>query len=162
MRTGSDYLESLRDGRAVFVLGEKVADVPAHSAFTGVTRTVAALYDFAADPSTRMTYTSPEIGAPANKVFMTPRSRQDLADRRSAIAKWAHQTRGFLGRSPDHVGGFIAGFASAPQYFDRDGRNFGNNVVSFYKRLLEGSLFCLICDCPSAGQPSNHCAWMGR
>jgi 4-hydroxyphenylacetate 3-monooxygenase len=38
MRSGADYLKSLRDGRQVFVDGEKVADVTTHKAFREAAR----------------------------------------------------------------------------------------------------------------------------
>lgn len=48
MRTGSEYLRSLKDGRRVFVDGERVADVTAHPAFREAARSIAMLYDIAA------------------------------------------------------------------------------------------------------------------
>ena len=36
-----------------------------------------------------------------------------------AITAWAERTQGLLGRGPDHVAGFLAGFASAPDVFAR-------------------------------------------
>jgi 4-hydroxyphenylacetate 3-monooxygenase len=53
MRTGSDYLSSLNDGRRVFVDGERVADVTKHRAFREAARSVARLYDIAAAPEMR-------------------------------------------------------------------------------------------------------------
>ncbi|MBO0751099.1 MAG: hypothetical protein J2P53_03245, partial [Bradyrhizobiaceae bacterium] len=41
--TGQEYLESLRDGREVYVYGERVADVTAHPAFRNAARTIAKL-----------------------------------------------------------------------------------------------------------------------
>jgi 4-hydroxyphenylacetate 3-monooxygenase len=52
MRTGQQYLDALRDGRTVFLDGERVADVTTHPAFAGITATVAQLYEQAADPTT--------------------------------------------------------------------------------------------------------------
>ena len=43
MRTGSDYLRSLNDGRQVFVEGERVKDVTAHLAFREAARSIARL-----------------------------------------------------------------------------------------------------------------------
>lgn len=142
MRTGKEYLEALRDDRTVYVNGEEVDDVTSHPAFEGVSRTIASMYDFAANPDNGMIFESPETGNAANKVFRIPRTREELADRREAITKWARFSRGFLGRSPDHVGGFLAGFASAPDVFNRgEGRQYGDNVVSFYKKVLDEDLF---------------------
>src|SRR4051812_36577363 len=112
MRTGKDYSEGLRDGRTVFVYGEAVEDIPSHPAFAGVVETVASLYDISADPANGMTHTSPVTGNLANKAFMIPRTREDLAARRAAIEQWADVSKGFLGRSPDHVASFFAGFSS--------------------------------------------------
>ena len=62
MRTGSDYLRSLKDGRQVFVDGERVKDVTAHVAFREAARSIARLYDIAAQPHMRerMTFVSPK------------------------------------------------------------------------------------------------------
>ena len=38
MRTGADYLSSLKDGRRVFLDGERVKDVTAHPAFREAAR----------------------------------------------------------------------------------------------------------------------------
>src|SRR5262245_45312245 len=111
-RSGDDYVRGLRDGRTVLFDGERVADVTTHPAFAGGVRTVAHLYDLAHDPCNRevMTYPSPRDGRPINKSWLVPRTREDLIARRRAIKCWADASYGFLGRSPDHVASFIAGF----------------------------------------------------
>jgi 4-hydroxyphenylacetate 3-monooxygenase len=141
MRTGTDYVDALADGRKVYVDGAVVEDVATHPAFSGIVQTVAGLYDFAADPDNDMSYVAPETGRSALKPFLTPRSPEDLRQRREAIEKWATLTHGFVGRSPDHVGNFLAGFASDPGVFDRESHQCGANVTSWYRRLLDESLF---------------------
>src|SRR6185436_18343746 len=83
LRTGAEYLCSLNDGRQVFVDGEKVADVSRHKAFREAARSVARLYDVAADPVNRelMTFASPKTGAPVLRCFQIPRSHADLRAR---------------------------------------------------------------------------------
>ena len=141
MRTGQQYLESLADDRAVYVHGQRVADVRQHAAFRGITCTMAGLYDYALDPAHGMHYTAPETGQAANRAFMIPRSLDDLRARREAITAWAEQTQGLLGRGPDHVAGFLAGFASAPDVFARARPDFGDNVMRWYRRLLQEDLY---------------------
>ena len=141
MRSGQQYLESLRDGRVVIVNGERVNGISGHPAFHGIAETVAGLYDVALDPGNGMIFTSPESGAPSNRAFMIPRSADDLRQRREAISRWARKTNGLLGRGPDHVAGFCAGFASAPEVFARGGEAFGRNVTRFYRRLLNDDLY---------------------
>src|SRR5262245_13073283 len=48
--TGAEYLASLRDGREVYIYGERVADVTTHPAFRNAARSVARLYDALHDP----------------------------------------------------------------------------------------------------------------
>ena len=36
--TGEEYIQSLRDGREVYIDGERVADVPSHPAFANYVR----------------------------------------------------------------------------------------------------------------------------
>jgi hypothetical protein len=43
IRTGDDYRESIRDGREVWINGERVADVPTHPAFRPIARSVSAI-----------------------------------------------------------------------------------------------------------------------
>ena len=51
--TGAEYLESLRDGREVYVYGERVKDVTTHPAFRNAARSIARLYDALHDAKTR-------------------------------------------------------------------------------------------------------------
>src|SRR5690348_10031166 len=98
MRQGREYLAAQRDGRAVYLSGERLADVTQHPAFAGAARTVAGLFDLACDPANAMSYQPPESDAQANVAFIIPRSREDLTRRRLASTRWAQATCGFFGR----------------------------------------------------------------
>jgi len=142
-RSGDDYVRGLRDGRTVLFDGERVADVTTHPAFAAGIRTVAALYDLAHDPANRelMTYPSPRDGRPINKCWLVPRTREDLAARRRAIKSWADASYGFLGRSPDHVASFFAGFAGSPAFYARGGQQFADNLLRFAARAADEDLY---------------------
>jgi 4-hydroxyphenylacetate 3-monooxygenase len=142
-RTGAEYIESLRDARAVFVGGERVADVTEHGAFRAAVRSIAQLYDLAADPAHRdvMTFPSPATGLPVNMSFLMPRTPADLAARRRAHRLWAEATFGLMGRSPDHVPGFITGFALRPDLFAQAGEQFGERVVRYHAYLRDHDLY---------------------
>jgi 4-hydroxyphenylacetate 3-monooxygenase len=142
-RRGDDYVRGLRDGRTVWLNGDRVADVTAHPAFAAAVRTVAGLYDLASDPANRdlMTYPSPRDGRPVNKAWLVPRTREDLAARRRAIKFWADASYGFLGRSPDHVASFLAGFAGSPEFYARGGQNFADNLLRFAAKAADEDLY---------------------
>ncbi|HXP94950.1 MAG TPA: 4-hydroxyphenylacetate 3-hydroxylase N-terminal domain-containing protein [Candidatus Binatia bacterium] len=143
MRSGSEYIAGLRDRRRVYIDGELAGDVTTHPAFAAAVQSIAGLFDLARDPRNRelMTYPSPKTGEPVNRVYMIPRTKDDLRLRRLAIARWAEESFGFMGRTPDHVAGFFAGFASWPSLFARGGDRFAKNVVAFYERLRDEDLY---------------------
>ena len=43
--TAQEYIESLRDGREIWIYGERVKDVTTHPAFRNTVRMLARLYD---------------------------------------------------------------------------------------------------------------------
>ncbi|WP_410536350.1 4-hydroxyphenylacetate 3-hydroxylase N-terminal domain-containing protein [Streptomyces sp. KL2] len=106
-RTGQEYLESLRDGRAVWLDGELVKDITEHPAFRNTARSIARLYDLAHKPELRDTLTVPsgESGGPDDRIlraYRQPTSHAELVERRRAFKTWAEAGFGFLGRSPGH------------------------------------------------------------
>src|SRR5262249_328294 len=87
--TGGEYLESLRDGREVYVYGERVADVTAHPAFRNAARSIARLYDALHDEKTKELLTCETdtgSGGFTHRFFRAARSREDLIKHRDAIA----------------------------------------------------------------------------
>jgi 4-hydroxyphenylacetate 3-monooxygenase len=144
MRSGSEYLKSIEnDGRQVFIDAACVSDVTAHPAFREATRSIARLFDVAADPANRelLTYPSPKTGAPVNRCCMIPKSREDLIARRRALWRLSEESFGYMGRTPEHVAGFFAAFAGAPSIWARTERRFYDNVVRFYERMRDESLY---------------------
>ena len=75
MRSGDQYLESLRDGRAVFLDGARVEDVTTHPAFAEPVRRVAETYDRvrAAGPDSALTFGDPATGARHSNMWLIPR-----------------------------------------------------------------------------------------
>ncbi|WP_158808022.1 4-hydroxyphenylacetate 3-hydroxylase family protein [Beijerinckia sp. L45] len=142
LRTGAEYLRSLDDGRAVFVDGERVKNVATHPAFAGAAQSCARLFDIAADPAMaeRMTVTSAS-GEQTLRAYQIPRSHADLRAKRLASETWSASTYGLIGRTPDHVAGFFAGYAAVPEVFAAGGQHFADNVVSFYEELRDNHLW---------------------
>jgi 4-hydroxyphenylacetate 3-monooxygenase len=143
MRSGDDYLRALKDGRRVFIDGERVKDVTAHPAFRQAARSVANLFDIAAEPALRerMTFPSPKTAEPVWRAYQIPRSHDDLRARRLFSETWAEATFGLMGRTPDHVASFFCGYAATPQVFAAAGQQFADNVVAFYEHMRDNFLY---------------------
>ena len=136
LRTGQDFLSDLkRSSRAIYVDGEKISNPVEHPAFREGARSMARLFDFAAAQENReaMTYPSPDTGAPVWRCWQIPRSHADLRAKRIAAEKWAELSFGLMGRTPDHVANFFAGFAAKPALFGA----LQNNVLDFYRHARD-------------------------
>jgi 4-hydroxyphenylacetate 3-monooxygenase len=144
MRTGAEFLRSLKDGRRVYLDGELVKDVTTHPAFRQAARSIANLYDIAAAPELRdrMTYTSPKTGEPVQRGWQIPRNHAELRERRLFSETWAEATFGLMGRAPDHVAGFFAGYAAVPSFFAGPGQQFADNLVAFYEYMRDNHIYC--------------------
>jgi 4-hydroxyphenylacetate 3-monooxygenase len=141
MRTGAAYVAGLRDGRAVFLDGERVEDVTKHPAFAEPIRRIAETYDRAAAAPEVTTAVDPATGRRLGAMWLIPRSAEDLAVRQRVHRFWAEASYGLMGRTPDHVACVLTAFAAWRQLFDRGGRRFGDNVVRFYERARDEDLY---------------------
>ncbi|MEV6393265.1 4-hydroxyphenylacetate 3-hydroxylase N-terminal domain-containing protein [Streptomyces sp. NPDC051907] len=137
-RSGRDYLEALRDGREVWLDGERVKDVTSHTAFRNTAASIARLYDLAHDSEHRDVLVSGGV----HRAFAVPRSYEDLVARRAAYKVWAESSFGFLGRTPDYMAGGAAAFAAVPQIFTTDSFDGAANAVAYHRRLAESDLYC--------------------
>jgi 4-hydroxyphenylacetate 3-monooxygenase len=162
MRRGADYLAALKDSRRIYLDGAQVDDVVQHPAFAPVAGTVAGLYDLAADPSSGMQRTDPDTGQPVNRLFTTPRSRDELTAYRAAVTTWARQTHGWVGRSPDHVASFFNAFGAHPEVFGSGDRDYGANVAAYQRRIRAEDLYVSYAIIPpQVSRATTAHAWEG-
>lgn len=145
MRTGRAYMDAIRnDGRRVYIDGEVVRDVTSHPAFRGAVHSVAHLYDVAAAPENRevMTFPSPTTGAPVLRCYQIPRTPADLGVIRKMSERWAEETFGLMGRTPDHVARFLAGFVARKDIFAAAaGQSFADSMVRYYEHARDNHLY---------------------
>src|SRR5262249_41592528 len=140
LRTGKEHLESLRDGRVVYIGSEKVEDVTRHGAFCNAAATVAALYDMKADPANRESLTYEEDGGRHSIYFLGPRTREDLQRRMLGHRRIADATFGMFGRSPDHVASFVTGMAIKPDALPAPCAH-ADNLLRYYRHLRDNDVY---------------------
>ena len=143
VKTGQQHLDSLRDGRSVFIEGEAVSDVVDHPAYRNAIRTTAALYDYQATPENLelMTFESPTSGERVNRCWQLPQSYEELVQRRKAMETWAECTYGYLGRSPDHVASSLAGMVMRLDLFEAHGKERARALADYYQYARDNDLF---------------------
>ena len=141
LRTGKEHLESLRDGRVVYIGKERITDVTTHPAFRNGARTMAAIYDAKCDPAaTDLWYE--EDGERYSMYFLQAKTREDLRRRMLAHKRIADMTLGMFGRSPDHVASYVTAFSYMPEVFDAVRKGFGQNILDYYAHLKKNDLYC--------------------
>jgi 4-hydroxyphenylacetate 3-monooxygenase len=131
MYNGKEYLESLKDGREVYLNGEKIDDVTTHPAYRNAARSYARMYYALHAPETRDILTAEnEFGDRTHKFFITPKSSQDLLEARDAIAVWSKLSYGYMGRTPDYKASFLGHLNGLAHYYE----GFEENAIAWYKK----------------------------
>jgi 4-hydroxyphenylacetate 3-monooxygenase len=140
LRTGKEHLESLRDGRVIYIGSEKVDDVTKHPAFRNAANTVAKLYDMKGDPANRDIMTYEEDGGRYSIYFLRARSRCDLQRRMLGHKKIADVTYGMFGRSPDHVASFVTGMVMKLDELKAPSCN-PDNLLRYYQHARDNDIY---------------------
>jgi 4-hydroxyphenylacetate 3-monooxygenase len=144
IKTGSQHIESLKDGRQVFLNGGVAGDVTEHAAFRRTIQSIGSLFDFASRPENAdlMTFeTLDGDGQRANRIWQLPRSYQDLVTRRRALEAWAELHCGFLGRAPDHVASCLTGMTMGIEVFETYDRARAAAIADYYRYARNNDLY---------------------
>lgn len=142
-RTGAQYLAGIRDGREVWLGGERVTDVTAHPALRAAAHSVAGLYDLQHERADICLMPDPETGEPIGVTHLIPRSYDDLMRRHACIETIAERTIGLMGRSPDYLNVTLAGFAGRSDVWSINGNEQGAaNLIAFHREVAARDL-CL-------------------
>jgi 4-hydroxyphenylacetate 3-monooxygenase len=142
-RTGTQYRESLRDDREIWLEGERVVDVTRDPRLSNTVDLVAQMYDMQHQPDLVdvLTYVpADDDGQRCGLSFIEPRSSEDLVRRREMVKTWMDWTGGMMGRSMDFMNIHMTGFGSAHEYFTQAGQQFGDNARNYYKYMRRNDL----------------------
>jgi 4-hydroxyphenylacetate 3-monooxygenase len=142
MKTGKHHIDSLRDGRTIYLNGETVTDVVEHPAYRHAIQSVAHLYDLQAAPDNHdlMTFISPSSGDRVNRCWQLPRSYDDLVQRRHALTAWAESSYGFMGRSPDHVASCLGGMVMGIEVFETYDKTCAAALLDYFTYARDNDL----------------------
>ena len=120
-QTGNEYLESLRDGREVYIYGERVSDVTTHPAFRNTARMTARLFDSLHDPERAekiLLPTDTDGHGKTHAFFKAPKTVEESIAGRDAIAEWQRITYGWMGRSPDYKAAFLGTLGGNADFYE--------------------------------------------
>ncbi|MCF7553280.1 4-hydroxyphenylacetate 3-hydroxylase N-terminal domain-containing protein [Pseudonocardia sp. WMMC193] len=138
MKTGAEYLESLRDGRVVYCGGERIDDLTTHPATAGYARVIAEYYDLHHDPRLRdeLTFVD-EDGERRALHWMIPRDKQDVQRRRRYHEFWwRHFAGGMFCRPPASTNCVLFGVVDDPQPWEDNSVGHGGRPLAQHIRDL--------------------------
>jgi 4-hydroxyphenylacetate 3-monooxygenase len=143
LKSGQQHTQSIRDGRAVFINGKRVADVTTDHAFRNTVGTLGQLFDFTGAPENRelMTYAVPETAARASRIWQLPTSYAELVARRKALEALAELHCGFFGRAPDHVASCISGMFMGLEVFEAYDHKRAGALADYYAYARDNDLY---------------------
>jgi 4-hydroxyphenylacetate 3-monooxygenase len=141
IRTGEDYKASIRDGRAVYMNGERIKDVTVHPSFRPLVDIRARIYDLQHDPATRhlMTYREDgEVHAVNNKL---PLSQQDWWDKRRATDTVLEDVGGVVTRVGDETVGEMWSLFDGQDVLNEVDPQFSKNIRNHIFKVLHSDPF---------------------
>lgn len=141
IRTGAQYLESIRDGREVYVNGERVKDVPSHPMFKPLVDIRARIYDMQWDARTRdvMTFTQDgEVNGIGNKL---PITQHDWWDKRRATDCVLQDAGGVVTRVGDEAVGEMWSLFDGQDVLNEVDPRFSENIRNHIDKVLHTDPF---------------------
>jgi 4-hydroxyphenylacetate 3-monooxygenase len=141
IRTGEEYLASIRDGRQVYVNGEKVEDVPSHPMFKPLVDVRARIYDMAHDPKTAEVMTYEEEGEKFAVGLKPPRSQQDWWEKRRATDAVFEDINGVVTRVGDETVGEMWSLFDGQDVLNEVDPQFSENIRRHIDKVIQGDPF---------------------
>ena len=132
--TGQEYLDSLNDDREVWIYGKRVKNITEHPAFRNSARMVARFYDAMHDPARKNVLTTEtEWGGFTHRYFRAPKTVEEQIAARDAVAESQRISYGWMGRSPDYKGSFLATLGANAAYY----KGYEAYATAWYRKAQE-------------------------
>src|ERR1700681_3828778 len=141
IRTGRQYIDSIRDGREVYINGERVKDVTKNPMLKPLIDIRARIYDMQHAASSRELLSYQEAGewnAIANKL---PRTQQDWWDKRRATDTVLEDIGGVVTRVGDETVGEMWSLFDGQDVLDEVDPQFSKNIRNHVSKVLRNDPF---------------------
>ncbi len=158
IRTGDEYRDSIRDGREVYIDGERVEDVTTHPAFKPIVDVRARIYDMAHETDTQdaMAYVDPDTGERNAIALKPPVDRQDWTDKRTAVDTVLEDIGGVVIRVGDETVGEMWSLADGEEVLNEVDPRFAANIRTHIRRAVEQDPFHVSANTDPKGDRSKR------
>jgi 4-hydroxyphenylacetate 3-monooxygenase len=157
IRTGQQYRDSIRDGRQVWINGERVKDVSAHPMFRPLVDVRARIYDMQHDPrfADALSYCS-EAGEVCAVALKLPRTHADWHAKRAAVEAVLNDIGGVVTRVGDETVGEMWSLFDGQDILDEVNPAFSENIRRHIDRVVRLDLFHVSANTDPKGDRSKR------
>lgn len=147
LRTGQQYRDGLRDGREIWIDGERVTDVTTHPAFKPIVDVKARMYDIQHEPEHRDRFSYHDDdggggGGERNAVLLRrPTEPRHWWENWAAIDTFFRDIRGVVTRVGDETIGEMWSLHDGRELLNRIDPRFSENIDRHIERVLVEDLF---------------------
>jgi 4-hydroxyphenylacetate 3-monooxygenase len=137
IRTGQQYRDSIRDGRQVWINGERVKDVSVHLMFRPLVDVRARIYDMQHDPrfAHALSYCS-EAGEVCAVALKLPHTQADWHAKREAVEAVLNEIGGVVTRVGDETVGEMWSLFDGQDILDEADPAFSENIRRHVDRVV--------------------------
>jgi len=142
IRTGNEYRESIRDGRVVFMNGEKVSDVTTHPMFKPLVDIRARIYDMQHEAATApvMIYHD-DKDEPFSVGLKLPYTQEDWQDKRKSTDAVFEDVGGVVTRVGDETVGEMWSLYDGQDVLNQVDAQFSKNIANHIDRVIDHDPF---------------------
>ncbi|MCB0014533.1 MAG: hypothetical protein KDE34_21610, partial [Anaerolineales bacterium] len=158
IRTGAEYIESIRDGRQVWINGEKVADVPSHPAFKPLVDLRARMYDMQHEPAHQalLTYQDEANGETNAMFYKPPRTQADWWDKFNGVNAVMNAVNGVVTRVGDETIGEVWSLYDGQEMLNSVDPRFSANIRAHVTKALVADPFHVSANTDPKGDRSKR------
>lgn len=141
IRTGDQYRQGLRDGREIWLDGERVNDITTHRSTKPIVDIRARMYDMQHEPSFAPALTYAEENLQHSIFNRLPREQQDWHDKRNAVDVVMNTIKGVVTRVGDETVGEMWSLYDGRDVLNEIDPTFGDNIARHIQAVIETDVF---------------------
>lgn len=141
IRTGDEYRAGLRDGREVWMDGERVTDVTTHAAFKPIVDVRARMYDMQHEAAYQDRLTYVDDNQRHTIFYRPPREQKDWHDKIGAVDAVMKDIGGVVTRVGDETIGEVWSLMDGRDVLAEFDPKFADNVDRHVKRVFDEDIF---------------------
>lgn len=156
LRTGQQYRDSIRDGRRIWINGERVKDVTVHPQFKPLVDIRARIYDLAHKDATRDILSYEENGERYSVGLKLPHSQDDWHAKRLATDTILEDVGGVVTRVGDETAGEMWSLYDGQDILNEVDPRFSVNIRNHIQRVVDRDPFHVSANTDPKGDRSKR------